>query len=118
MFPAVELDNLRDFMKLSRKKVPNAKFKVLAIYEKKEMVGGIVFDYYKNLNTLLIEYISTRPGCRGKGYASKLVDYVTQKFKPDYTIIEVENPNHVVGDEPQPLCNRSITSAKALPVLV
>ena len=44
---------------------------------------------------LEIKYIATVPECQGKGYAKALFDFVVQKYKEHYTVLQVGT-----GDSP------------------
>ena len=47
---------------------------------------------------LEIKNIATVPECQGKGYAKALIDFVVQKYKEHYTVLQVGT-----GDSPLPI---------------
>ena len=99
MFPSEERDDLKNLLYYTKKQTALHKFKMLAAFEKNQIAGGVVFDYYKDTNCVLMEYISTKKEFRGLGVASVLLDKVTKKYKADYIIIEVEDPKKIQTDE-------------------
>ncbi len=46
-------------------------------------------------STLEIKNIATKPGCHGKGYGKKLIEFVEEKFHDDYDRLQVGT-----GDSP------------------
>ena len=99
MFIDDEIDSLDNFISYTKNQTKLRKFKIIAYTCKQKFCGGIVFDYYKDINCILIEYISTLNEFRGKGIASNLIDRICKKYKADYIIIEVENPQIIDTDE-------------------
>lgn len=95
MFPSEERDDLKNLIYYTKNQNTHHKFKILAMMDGEKIAGGVVFDYYKDTNTILMEYVSTKPDYRGKGIASILIDKVLAKYHAAYCIIEVEDPSKI-----------------------
>jgi len=99
MFIDDEIDSLDNFISYTKNQTKLCKFNILVSTCKQKFYGGVVFDYYKDINCILIEYISTLKEFRGIGIASNFIDTIQKKYKVNYIIIEVENPQIISTDE-------------------
>ena len=74
---------------------------ILLVCMGENIVGGIIFDYYSDIKTLVIEFIVIDDMYRGNGIAIELINHVIAYLASEHgkvvewIFIEIENPEYV-----------------------
>ena len=77
---------------------------VLIFYNDREIIGGIVIDYFDEIKSLAIEFIVVSPQYQRQGIAGKIIKYTKayleckHRKSIEWIIIEIENPKFVVDN--------------------
>lgn len=62
-----------------------------AVYDKEQFVGLVYNVYYKDL--VYVFYLAVNENCRDKGYGSKILREIQQRFKEKRLILSIEEVN-------------------------
>ena len=91
-FPANERETLSNMKTLARNAaaVVDWKYVIVEVSDEGEKVGGIIYDWFSDINVLIIEFVFIAEAYRHHQIARRLIERLKHKI-PDITIlIEVE----------------------------
>jgi len=91
-FPPQERDTLHNMKALAQKSVsiPGWTYVIQEVMDKDEPVGGLIYDWFSDINVLIIEFVFIAKAYRHHRIAQRLIERLIHKI-PDITIlIEVE----------------------------
>ena len=92
-FPTSERETLANMKKLAKASstVSNWDYTILELTnEENSIAGGVVYDWFSDINVIVIEYIFTLEAFRHKKIARNLVYFIKQKTPNAIVLIEVE----------------------------
>ena len=91
-FPPEERDTLTNMKKLAKKslKVPEWEYTIIEVIDKEEKVGGIIYDWFSDINVLIIEFVFIAEAYRHHKIAKRLIDRLKHKIPNITILIEVE----------------------------
>ena len=76
---------------------------LVAVDERRRVVGGVVGEWYGEGRVLLIAYLAVRADARDQGLGRKLMSEVERRwvprFEPLLMLGEIEDPRHYAGDD-------------------
>jgi GNAT superfamily N-acetyltransferase len=69
---------------------------LLALSPDGEVLGGSLGEWYPSSRVLLLAYLAVRPGHRGRGIGTRLMEEVARRWYPNYRLVlgEIEDPRH------------------------
>lgn len=88
-FPRNERIPIRILQLLTRKN----KAKIYGIFDGGEFIGLLYNVYYKDI--VLILYLAINNKFRGKGYGSKVLDLIKQKYSKNRIILNIEQIDEI-----------------------
>ena len=96
-FPIYERDALESIKQLAYNaaKVKNWNYNIIQITDEGDFVGGLIYDYFTDINIIVIEFVFITEKFRGKSIVKQLLSYL-ERTMPDATIlgeVEQNSPN-------------------------
>ena len=96
-FPPFERDTIQSIKKLSRNssKITDWYYNIIEITDNDNFVGGLIYDYFMDINVIVIEFVFIVETYRHKSIIKKMLNYLEQKM-PDAVIlgeVEQNSPN-------------------------
>ena len=91
-FPAPERDTLESMKKLSLNSATtkNWDYNIIEIKNKDSFVGGMIYDWFSDIDLLIIEYIFILENYRNQSIAKQVISNLAHKKQNATILIEVE----------------------------
>ncbi len=91
-FPSFERDTLESMKKLAfnSKNTKEWNYNIIKIIDNHNFVGGLVYDYFSDINVIIIEFVFITETYRNKSIVKKLMQFIEQKTPNAAIIGEVE----------------------------
>lgn len=91
-FPPMERDTLSNIKRLiqNASTVSEWEYTIVEVLDKEEKVGGIIYDWFSDINVLIIEFVFIAEAYRHRKIAKRLVERLKHKIPNTTILIEVE----------------------------
>lgn len=91
-FPPKERDTLSNMKKLAQNasSVPKWEYTIIEVIDKGKKVGGIIYDWFSDINVLIIEFVFIAEAYRHHKIAKRLVNRLKHKIPNITILVEVE----------------------------
>ena len=96
-FPPHERDTLESMLQLAHNSAKNTDwdYNIIEIADESSFIGGLVYDYFKDINVIVIEFIFIIEKFRSKSIVRQVFDYLEKKIPDVVILVEVDkdSPN-------------------------
>lgn len=91
-FPPQERETLANMKKLAKmwSNTPDWKYAIIEVVDKEEKVAGIIYDWFSDINVLIIEFVFVSENYRHHKIATRLLNRLRSKIPNITILIEVE----------------------------